>query len=114
MCSVNSLGEILRPASTSATCKPASARRLAAHPPVAPEHTTTASKVLERSISATFLGLRLATGPLAVRRFAIPSQSLHARLRTVKNARNPALEVGEMCVANLLTGLPFAPGLQRI
>src|SRR5258708_22892348 len=103
MCWVNSLGEILRPASTSATCKPASARRLAAHPPVAPEPTTTASKVLERSISATFLGLRFATGPLAVRRFAVPSQCLHACFRAVKNAGDPALEVSEVRVAGLLT-----------
>jgi hypothetical protein len=42
-CSVNSVGGILRPASTSPTRIPASVSRLAAHPPVAPEPTTTAS-----------------------------------------------------------------------
>src|SRR5579862_7855821 len=114
MCSVNSLGETLRPASSSATFKPASARRLAAHPPVAPEPTTTASKVWERSRSATFFGLRFAAGPLAVRCFAVPSQRFHASLGNVKHARDPAFQIGEVRVADLVAGLAFIPRLQRI
>src|SRR5579872_465077 len=45
MCSVNSFGEILRPASRITTFKPASDRRFAAQPPVAPEPTTIASYI---------------------------------------------------------------------
>src|SRR5882757_10804875 len=52
MCSVNSFGAPARPASTKATFSPASERRLAAQPPVAPEPTTIASNVSSRTSCA--------------------------------------------------------------
>src|ERR1700691_2490503 len=57
MCSVNSLGEMLRPASSSATFRPASASRLAAQPPVAPEPTTMASYVSETCAACISKGI---------------------------------------------------------
>src|SRR5258707_13881570 len=52
MCSVTSFGVTARPASTNATFSPASERRLAAQPPVAPEPTTIASYVSCRTSCA--------------------------------------------------------------
>lgn len=50
-------GEMLRPASSSATFRPASAKRLAAQPPVAPEPTTSASYVSEACADCIVKGI---------------------------------------------------------
>src|SRR4029077_9634433 len=61
LCSEKLLSDWGRPASTIATLRPASERRLAAQPPEAPEPTTSTSKVELRSAGIVILDFLLPT-----------------------------------------------------
>src|SRR5215831_6694042 len=118
MCSVNSVGETARPASSSATLSPASDSRLAAQPPVAPEPTITASYVCFRgslAMSGLLLLLGFASEVGSVREGAIPAQLAIADLRAVVTFDDQRFHTGEVFIAGVdLWAVGFRSALHQI
>src|SRR5882762_9437643 len=92
MCSVNSFGLTARPASSNATFSPASESCLAAHPPVAPDPTTTASYVCSRgSLSkyAQVICVSLRNVHILDRRHALARRPIPTLSRQSANCNTP-------------------------
>src|SRR6185503_7187372 len=92
LCSVKLASDCGRPASTSATLTPASDRRLAAHPPEAPEPTTSTSKP-SRALLCTRTPESVAPAAPASRggAYAPPVARVNHRLRAFVPCRGTVL-----------------------
>src|SRR5215472_17363384 len=115
MCSVNSFALTDRPASSNATFNPASDRRFAAQPPVAPEPTTITSYICCSGSCAIDLGmffvLVFAAFIGAMRELTVPPEFFLTYFGSVVGIRNQPFEPEEVLLRGGRSTLLSNPGV---